>query len=276
MKIRGLENPHSYFDPYGEIDVTENRLPHWQQRNVFVFVTWRLGDSLPQVKLDQWKEEQGIWLKRHPRPWDARTARRYHKRFSRRIEDWLDQGSGSCILKDPVLARVVADALRHFDGERYELASFVVMPNHVHVLFRPLGSHQIPKIVKSWKWFTARQINRRAGNSGAFWQEDYWDRLIRDPLHFSWCVEYISENPTKAGLRDGQFLLFEKAVRTDILVPQEAGVKYPRSYGKLGSIFRIPGFRLDLGFLFWSRSNRSKYFRAVAGSFNRWWSLPSK
>ena len=163
----GVGKPPLLFRPLREIDVTENRLPHWQQRNVFVFVTWRLGDSLPQVKLDQWKEEQGIWLKRHPRPWDARTAKRYHKRFSRRIEDWLDQGSGSCILKDPVLAKVVADALRHFDGERYELASFVVMPNHVHVLFRPLGSHEIPKIVKSWKWFTARQINRRTGNSGS-------------------------------------------------------------------------------------------------------------
>ncbi len=201
-KTLGLENPQSFFDPYGEIDVTHNFLPHWQQGNVYVFVTWRLGDSLPQTKLDQWKEEKDVWLKRHPRPWDIGTAIRFHKRFSRRI--------GSCVLKDPALANMVADAFRHFDGERYELVSFVVMPNHVHVLFCPLGSHPIPKIVKSWKWFTARKINRKIGTSGRFWQEDYWDRLIRHPLHFSRCVEYIRDNPTKAGLHDGQFLLFEK------------------------------------------------------------------
>jgi len=140
-KTRGLENPHSYFDHYGEVDVTKNLLPHWQQGNVFVFVTWRLGDSLPQATLNQWKEEREIWLKRHPRPWTAKTAIHFHKRFSRQIEAWLDQGSGSCVLKDPALAGVVAESLHYFDGERYELASFVVMPNHVHVLFRPLGAH---------------------------------------------------------------------------------------------------------------------------------------
>ena len=58
--------------------------------------------------------------------------------------------------------------------------------------------------------------------------------------------------------------------------PGEWGQENPHSYGKLGSIFLMPGLRLDLGFLFCSMSNRSKYFRAVAGSFNRWWSLPSK
>ena len=207
-KTWGADNPHSYFDHYGQIDVTENRLPHWQQGNVFVFVTWRLGDSLPQAKLIQWKEEKQIWLKRHPRPWNAKMAIRFHKRFSRRIEDWLDQGIGSCALQDPALASVVAESLHYFDGKRYELTSFVVMPNHVHVLFRPLGSHRIRKIVKTWKGFTAWEINRRTGNSGPLWQEDYWDRLIRTPLHFSKCVEYIRENPLRAGLRDGQFILF--------------------------------------------------------------------
>ena len=98
----------------------------------------------------------------------------------------------------------------YFDGERYELFSYVVMPNHVHVLFRPLGSHRIPKIVKSWKGFTALQINRRTGKSGTLWQEDYWDRLIRNPRHFWTCWEYIRLNPAKARLSGGEFVLFEK------------------------------------------------------------------
>ena len=205
-----LESFGSSFDQSGTIDVWYNRLPHWHKREHYVFVTWRLGDSLPQVKLNQWREERRFWLKHHPRPWDAPTAKRYASQFSRRIEDWLDQGNGSCLLKDPALARVVADSLRHFDGRRYELAAFVVMPNHVHVLFRPLGSHHLRDIVRSWKGFTAHVINQKTGKYAKIWQKDYWDRLIRHPLHFLKCLEYIRENPRRAGLREREFLLFEK------------------------------------------------------------------
>ena len=186
-------------------------MPHWQQGHKFIFVTWRLGDSLPQAKLDQWRVERDLWLRRHPRPWDPKTAKGYRNRFSGRIDDWLDRGSGSGILRDPALANIVADALRYFDGQRYELTSFVVMPNHVHVLLRPLGSHRLGDILRSWKLFSARQINRETGKSGRLWQKDYWDRLIRDETHFLECLEYIRENPGKAGLKEGEFVLFEKA-----------------------------------------------------------------
>jgi type I restriction enzyme R subunit len=197
----------SFFDSYGEIDKTIHRLPHWQQGNVWVFVTWRLGDSLPKAKLDQWNGEREIWLKLHPEPWDEKIEAEYHERFSRQIDEWLDQGSGSCVLKDSANAKSVAEALRHFDGERYELASFVVMPNHVHVLFRPLGDHVLADILKSWKGFTAREINKRLGKKGGLWQGEYWDRLIRNERHFSKVAEYIRENPVKARLREGEFIL---------------------------------------------------------------------
>ncbi len=206
---RGLENPRSFLDPYSEIHRHVNRLPHWQQGEVWVFVTWRLGDSLPKGKLDQWKQEREIWMKHHPVPWDKKTEAEYHDCFSRQIDEWLDQGNGSCVLKDPANSKIVADALRHFDGERYEIASFVVMPNHVHVLFRPLGEHALAEIVKSWKGFTAREINKRIGKSGQLWQEDYWDRLIRSERHFFRVVEYVQENPEKANLREEEFVLFE-------------------------------------------------------------------
>jgi len=204
----GLENPPSFFNPYGEIEKTSHHLPHWQQAQAWVFVTWRLGDSLPKAKLDQWKQEREIWLKyHHPEPWDEKTEAEYHERFSRQIDDWLDQGSGSCVLKDPANAKVVSDALRHFDGERYELASFVVMPNHVHVLFRPHGENALAGIVKSWKGFTAREINRRIGKKGALWQDEYWDRLLRNEQHFFKVAEYVRANPVKAKLREGEGIL---------------------------------------------------------------------
>jgi REP element-mobilizing transposase RayT len=118
----------------------------------------------------------------------------------------LDGGSGSCLLGDPENARIVADALHHFDGERYHLASYVVMPNHVHVLFAPMSGNELPALVHSWKRFTARQINLREGKSCALWQPDYWDRLIRGQEHFDWVSRYIAENPAK--LFPGSYLLW--------------------------------------------------------------------
>ena len=188
-----------FYSADGETTRHRRNLPHWQQGEAWVFVTWRLGDSLPKAKLDQWKEEREIWHQQHPEPWDDNTESEYHERFSQQIDQWLDQGSGSCVLKDSTNAKIVADALRHFDGERYDLASFVVMPNHVHVLFRPLGDHALPDILKSWKGFTAREINKRMGKTGALWQEEYWDRLIRNEPHFFKVVEYIRENPGARG-----------------------------------------------------------------------------
>lgn len=97
----GQECPPSvgspFFDRKGEIATTSHHLPHWQQGAVWIFVTWRLGDSLPQGKLDQWCEERKAWLGDHPQPWDGRTEAEYHEEFSGRIDEGLDQGTGSCL-----------------------------------------------------------------------------------------------------------------------------------------------------------------------------------
>jgi len=198
-----------FFDRAEEIDAHKNHLPHWQQGDVWVFVTWRLNDSLPKWRVNRWKEEREIWLKSNPRPWDARMEIEHHKRFSGLMDKWLDQGGGSCVLKDPRASSIVAATLRHFDGHRYELASFVVMPNHVHVLFRPFEEGALASVLKSWKGFSAKTINKQIGRTGQLWQPDYWDRLIRSSRHFEGCLKYIRMNPGKALLHAGQFLLFE-------------------------------------------------------------------
>jgi len=205
----GAIDPGSFLNRNLAVDVHENYLPHWQQGSTFLFVTWRLADALPRAKLNEWAEEKAIWLRFHPCPWDVRTQAAYHERFSGRIDRWLDKGSGSAILRNERYANVVAAALRHFDGDRYELVTFVIMPNHVHVLFRPIGSHRLSATVKSWKGFSAREINRMRGESGPLWQEDYWDRVVRNPTDFTRCILYIKENPTKASLRPGQFYFHE-------------------------------------------------------------------
>jgi REP element-mobilizing transposase RayT len=204
-----------FLDLYSDIDIHEHRLPHWQQGDVFYFVTYRLADALPASKVAEWQEEKECWLRYHPEPWDAKTEAEYHRRFSSRIDDWLDAGHGSCLLRDLALARVVANAFHHFDGQRYDLDSFVVMLNHVHILFRLRSGEVLEKVIHSWKSFTAKAINRaqergrlarirpdRAGSPrslGQVWQEEYWDRMIRNERHLIAVRAYIARNP-KSGI----------------------------------------------------------------------------
>ena len=200
-----------FFDPFEDIERHRHHLPHWQQGEVWQFVTWRLADSVPQSKLGQWTAEREAWLKFHPPPWDAATEKQYHEQFSGRVDEWLDAGHGSCVLRDARCAQIMARALCHFAGARYELGVFVVMPNHVHVLFRPRTGHALETILHSWKSFTAKEINKALGRSGTLWQEDYWDRMVRGATHLAACVRYIEQNPIKARLRAGEFVLERNA-----------------------------------------------------------------
>jgi len=95
---------------------------------------------------------------------------------------------------------MVQNSLRHFDAQRYRLFSWVIMPNHVHVLCRQVPGNEVSSIVKSWKSFTAHAINRALSRTGSFWQEDYFDRYIRDQNHVLSVVQYIERNPVTAGL----------------------------------------------------------------------------
>jgi REP element-mobilizing transposase RayT len=106
-------------------------------------------------------------------------------------------------------AQIVAETLRHFEGERLVMISFVVMPNHVHALFVQNPEWVLEKLTHSWKRFTTRQINKLLGRSGSFWQRDYFDRLVRDEKHFANCVRYIRRNPEKANLSPSEFVLWE-------------------------------------------------------------------
>jgi len=113
------------------------------------------------------------------------------------------------VMRRPECALVVDAALRHFDGERCDQIASVVMPNHVHALFRLREGEALEQVLHSWKRFTARRINAMLGARGHLWQRDYFDRLVRDYAHLGRCVRYIRKNPEKATLRSGEYLLYE-------------------------------------------------------------------
>ncbi len=165
------------------------RLPHWEAGETAQAITFRLHDSLPRAALDHIERELA------GQPAAARSAER-----RRRIEALLDQGGGARHLADPAVARIVEDALKHFDGARYHLHAWCVMPTHVHVLITPQHGESLSAILHAWKSFTAKQANAVLGREGTFWQEEYFDRVIRNEAHFAAELAYIHDNPVKAGL----------------------------------------------------------------------------
>lgn len=161
-------------------------LPHFESGAVIQMVTYRLADSLPRAVAARLAHELDAE--------EGDTA------YRKRIEAWLDAGHGSCWLREPEIARVVLDSWRHFDGERYHLRAWVVMPNHVHLLVKMIQPYVLQDAVKGWKSFTAREINKLLGRKGEVWQREYWDRYVRDENHYVQAVHYIHQNPVKAGL----------------------------------------------------------------------------
>jgi REP element-mobilizing transposase RayT len=121
----------------------------------------------------------------------------------KRLEAWLDAGHGGCALRNPAAAACVVETWKKFAPERYDLIAWVVMPNHAHVLIRVREGWELGMIVQSWKIYTGRRINelRQAGawRSQRVWMREYWDRYIRTEGHFAAVVEYIHQNPVKAG-----------------------------------------------------------------------------
>lgn len=163
---------------------TRGYLPHFDKPGLVQMITYRLADAMPAQLRAEWE----VLLAR-----EDLTERR------RELEDYLDRGHGECWLRHPKIAKVVADSLRHFDGCRYRLLSWVIMPNHVHTLVE-LTTTPMNAVVKSWKGYTATVCNRLLGREGRFWQPEYWDRYIRDSIHLRRSRRYIEFNPVKARL----------------------------------------------------------------------------
>ena len=184
----------NYFTPVLPLGIEKRHLPHWQQDGTTYFITFRLADSLPQEKLNRWKTEQGQWHKTHQEPYSKEEKDEYAELFSERINEWLDAGSGSCILAENQNAKGVEQALTHFDGERYTLGSYVIMANHVHVLVTPKTGFELSDILHSWKSFSANGLNKQTGATGTVWQDESYDHIVRSPEQLAFYTDYIQKN----------------------------------------------------------------------------------
>ena len=133
----------------------------------------------------------------------------FYEKFPERLQYWLDQGYGKCLLEKPELKVAVENALRYFDGVRYDLDEFVVMPNHVHVLITPKNKHELSSILHSWKSFTSNEINKQTGQAGILWQKESFDHIVRNPAQLEKIRQYIREHSAYEDKRQDGATLWE-------------------------------------------------------------------
>jgi putative transposase len=209
----------NFFDPKSPVSSTFRFLPHWQQDGVTYFITFRMADSLPRETLRQWRKEQFEWLKAQGITFDsaesieaivrklpAAIKSRFQNHSFVSFDNLLDGCQGACHLKDPSLSATVGKSLLHFNGVRYVVSDFVVMPNHVHLLVGFKSDLSITTQCESWKRFSATELNKQLDRSGRFWQAEQFDHIVRSAEQFEYFQEYIAENPEKAKLRSGEYL----------------------------------------------------------------------
>jgi len=163
-------------------------LPHFDGGEIAQTINLHLADSVPRHVIERWQIEL------------SKTAADMKSIIRRRIERYLNQGYGECLFRNTTVARMTQDALLHFDGVRYRLSAWVVMPNHLHALLTPISPWSLSLIMKNMKSYVAHDANRLLRRAGQFWMEDYFDRYIRDRNHFDNAIAYIEQNPVKAGL----------------------------------------------------------------------------
>jgi REP element-mobilizing transposase RayT len=164
-------------------------LPHFDGREVPQFLSLHLFDSIPASVMARWRRE----LK-------ASNSIRERILLQRRIEKYLDQGYGQAFMKDHRIAVMIQNVLLGFDCETYRLSSWVVMPNHIHMLATRLENYTLADIMQSLKSITSHKANRTLKRRGQFWMPDYFDRYIRNAEHFATTARYIENNPVKARL----------------------------------------------------------------------------
>lgn len=206
------------------------------------FVTFHLGDSLPATKLQELRRLRDEWEQRHPPPRSSELAEQFARQTIEKVDRWLDQGFGTCLLAQRDCREILIETLHHFDDlgpdvqgtevrasrpgnseedglagrptrkiqPRYELGCYVIMPNHVHAVLRPFDAetHPLEEIIGTWKQYSSLRINRLRGVRENRWHEESFDRIIRDEEHLWRVIQYIGRNPCNAHLAADAYTLW--------------------------------------------------------------------
>ncbi|MBK7937916.1 MAG: transposase [Lewinellaceae bacterium] len=185
----------------------ERHLPHWHPPGGTFFITYRLKGSVPKHIIHEIRETTEQELAAVKRvcqdpsllPGEIRRLQiRYFVLYEQALDTNLNEPYW---LKIPEIGQEIFDSLLFIGKEEADVWAFCIMPNHVHVLLtHKLQQRPLYKLLQSHKGFTARQCNKILGRTGAFWQDESYDHVVRKDGEFERIVQYILQNPVKAGM----------------------------------------------------------------------------
>jgi len=210
----------NFFDRNADSLVTKRNLPHIDMPGYSTFVTFRLADSMPREVVQKWHDEIESWLKEHhlgeqsvedvlvANDIDESLKNELRRFKNRKWHGHLDDCHGDCVLGAPQPRKLVEESLLHFDGQRYDLERFVIMPNHVHLLIQMRQGFLLRKQLTETLRYTARCVNSLLKQDGTFWQSEPFDHVVRSEAQFEYLQQYIVDNPEKARLSEGEYTLW--------------------------------------------------------------------
>jgi REP element-mobilizing transposase RayT len=203
-----LETPPGFRGLQPDLPITGyyRHMPHWRQDGATYFVTFRLGDALPQCKIDELRALRRDWEALHPPPRSDQDWESYTREVTVKEERWMDESHGACQFAEPRFSQVLREAILFFQDQRYVVSCFTIMPNHCHLVIRPFPMHDLERILQVCKGYAASRVNRALGESGTFWQEESFDRIVRDEEHLYKVIQYIGRNPRSAGIPTEQWV----------------------------------------------------------------------
>jgi putative transposase len=176
-------------------------LPHFDAPGVTQFVTFALHDSFPVTRRAEMES-----VLREP----DNSAKR------KKVETWLDRGHGVCWLRQEGIAGLVEQIVLEADGHDYRMLAWVVMPNHLHLVV-DVWDVPLSKLINRWKGKSSRLANKLLNRRGQFWEEDYYDTIVRDEKHLAVAIRYTEQNPCKSRLtKDPCEWLWSSAHRRDV------------------------------------------------------------
>ena len=185
----------------GQLEIRKRKkLPHWERQLAIYHVVFRQADSLPVSVTNQFLQEREELLRKADLPIEDRKRLEYL--VSQRIQDYLDAGHGSCLMSQPEVGFLLSQALKHFDQKRYSIFAYAVMPNHVHAVLQPFADQSLNSITHSWKSYTGHEIKKIHPDHSTIWMSESYDNIIRSEQALRLVVQYVRENPSKAGLQD--------------------------------------------------------------------------
>ena len=170
-------------------------LPHLHPSVGTFFITFRLAGSLPAGVIKRLREEVEEQEK-------SKKKIKNQKGFFAQYDDLLDNAkNGVHYVSNPTIATLCKNQLHYYDGKEYDLIAYCIMSNHVHVVYLlKENSRSISQIMHSIKRYTAKESNKILKREGKFWQDESFDRLVRDETELRKIVNYVINNPVKTGL----------------------------------------------------------------------------